>query len=43
VQQQIAAEVRARRERVRRLRGAADADWQAAKRRFEEQLLGTEQ
>ena len=43
VQEQIAAEVRRRREQARRLRGEAEADWQGAKRRFEQQLLGTEQ
>jgi type I restriction enzyme S subunit len=43
VQEQIAAEVRRRREQARRLRIEADAEWQAAKRRFEQQLLGTEQ
>lgn len=36
----IAAEVRRRREESRRLRAHAEADWQAARRRFEEQLLG---
>ncbi len=39
VQQQIAAEVRHRREETRRLRAEAEADWIAATRRFEEQLL----
>jgi type I restriction enzyme S subunit len=43
IQDQIAAAVRHRREQARRLRIEADADWQAAKRRFEQQLLGTEQ
>jgi type I restriction enzyme S subunit len=43
LQQQIATEVRRRREQARRLRGEAEADWQGAKRRFEQQLLGTEQ
>jgi restriction endonuclease S subunit len=42
-QLQIAAEVRRRREKARRLRIEADGDWQAAKRRFEQQLLGAEQ
>jgi restriction endonuclease S subunit len=41
VQKQIAAEVRRRREQARRLRLEAEADWSAAKRRFEAQLLGT--
>ena len=40
VQQQIADEVRRRRAEARRLRAEAEADWTAAKRRFEEQLLG---
>jgi hypothetical protein len=40
VQEQIAAEVRRRREEARRLRTEAEVDWAAAKRRFEEQLLG---
>ncbi len=39
VQKQIAAEVRRRREHARRLRLEAEADWAAAKRRFEAQLL----
>jgi restriction endonuclease S subunit len=39
VQEAIAAEVHRRREQARRLRGEADADWAAAKRRLEEQLL----
>jgi hypothetical protein len=39
VQQQIAAEVRRRREQARRLRSEAETDWIAAKRQFEEQLL----
>ncbi len=40
VQETIAAEARRRRVEARRLRAEADADWQAAKRWFEEQLLG---
>lgn len=40
VQGQIAEEFRRRREEARRLREQAEADWQAAKRAFEEQLLG---
>ena len=43
VQETIAAEVRRRRTQARRLRSDAEADWQAAKRRFEQQLLGAEQ
>src|SRR5262249_25248039 len=39
VQEQVAAEVRRRREEARRLRAEAEADWAAAKIRFEEQLL----
>ena len=39
-QETIAAEVVRRREESRRLRAEAEADWQAAKRWFEEQLLG---
>jgi hypothetical protein len=39
IQQKIAAEVRRRREQARRLRAGAEAEWAAAKRRFEEQLL----
>jgi hypothetical protein len=38
VQRTIATEVVRRRAAARRLRGEAEADWQAAKRRFEEQL-----
>ncbi len=40
VQERIAAEARRRREEARRLRAEAEAGWQAAKRWFEEQLLG---
>ncbi len=40
VQETIAVEARRRREEARRLRTEAEADWQAAKRWFEEQLLG---
>ncbi len=40
VQETIAAEARRRREEARRLRAEAEAGWQAAKRWFEEQLLG---
>lgn len=43
VQETIAAEARRRREEARRLRGEAKAGWQAAKRWFEEQLLGPSQ
>jgi hypothetical protein len=43
VQETIAAEARRRREEVRRLRAEAEAGWQAAKRWFEEQLLGPAQ
>ncbi len=39
-QKAIAAEARRRREEARRLRAEAEAGWQAAKRWFEEQLLG---
>lgn len=39
VQEQMAAEVRDRREQARRLRAEAEADWAAAKIRFEDQLL----
>jgi type I restriction enzyme S subunit len=39
VQQQIAAELRRRRDEARRLRSEAEADWTAAKRRFEACLL----
>jgi hypothetical protein len=39
-QERIAAEARRRREEARRLRTEAEADWQAAKRWFEDQLLG---
>ncbi len=40
VQDTIAAEARRRRVEARRLRAEAEASWQAAKRWFEEQLLG---
>ena len=40
VQESIASEVRRRREEARRLRSEAENEWQAAKRWFEEQLLG---
>ena len=40
VQETIAAEARRRREEARRLRVEAEAGWQAAKRWFEEQLIG---
>jgi fido (protein-threonine AMPylation protein) len=40
VQQAIAAEVRHRREEARRLRAEAEAEWVAAKERFENELLG---
>ena len=40
VQTTIATEARRRREEARRLRAEAEAGWQAAKRWFEEQLLG---
>lgn len=40
IQERIAAEVCRRREEARRLRAEAEAGWQAAKRWFEEQLLG---
>lgn len=43
VQEAIAAEARRRREEARRLREEAEAGWQAAKRWFEEQLLGPAQ
>ena len=39
-QERIANEVHHRREDARRLRAEAEADWQAAKQWFEEQLLG---
>jgi hypothetical protein len=42
-QKTIAAEARRRREEARRLRAEAEAGWQAAKRWFEEQLLGPAQ
>lgn len=40
VQEIIASEVRLRSDEARRLREAAESDWQSAKRRFEEHLLG---
>ncbi len=40
VQEAISIEVRSRREQARHLRAQAEADWQEAKVRFEEQLLG---
>jgi type I restriction enzyme S subunit len=40
IQERIVAEARRRREEARRLRTEAEADWQAAKRWFEDQLLG---
>ncbi|MCK9588739.1 MAG: hypothetical protein M0Q93_05155, partial [Terrimicrobiaceae bacterium] len=40
VQERIATEARRRREAARRLRAEAETGWQAAKRWFEEQLLG---
>ena len=43
VQETIATEARRRREEARRLRAEAEAGWQAAKRWFEEQLLGPAQ
>jgi len=43
IQETIAAEARRRRDEARRLRAEADAGWQAAKRWFEEQLLGAAQ
>lgn len=43
VQKAIAAEARRRREGARRFRAEAEARWQAAKRWFEEQLLGPAQ
>ena len=39
-QDEIVSSIKAVREEVRRLRTEAEAHWQAAKRRFEEQLLG---
>ena len=41
VQKIIAAEARHRRQEGRRLRAEAEAEWQATKRWFEEQLLGS--
>ncbi len=43
IQNTIAAEARRRRDEARRLRAEADSGWQAAKRWFEEQLLGPAQ
>jgi type I restriction enzyme, S subunit len=43
VQEAIATEARGRREEARRLHADAEAGWQAAKRWFEEQLLGPAQ
>jgi hypothetical protein len=43
IQETIAAEARRRREDARRLRADAEGGWQAAKRWFEEQLLGPAQ
>lgn len=43
VQEAIATEARRRREEARRLRTEAETEWQAAKRWFEEQLLGSVQ
>jgi hypothetical protein len=43
VQEIIAAEARRRRDEARRLRAEAEVGWQAAKRWFEEQLLGSPQ
>jgi hypothetical protein len=43
VQETVAGEARRRREEARRLRAEAEAGWQAAKRWFEEQLLGPAQ
>jgi restriction endonuclease S subunit len=40
IQQSVAAEVRRRREESRRLRAEAEAEWAAAKERFEQHLLG---
>jgi restriction endonuclease S subunit len=40
MQPDIATEVRHRREEARRLRAEAEAEWQAAKKSFEDQLLG---
>lgn len=42
-QKAIANEARSRREEARRLRSEAEAGWHAAKRWFEEQLLGPAQ
>ena len=43
VQGRIVTEARRRREEARRLRAEAETGWQAAKRWFEEQLLGPAQ
>ena len=43
IQKTVVAEVCRRREEARRLRAEAEADWEAAKRWFEEQLLGAAQ
>jgi type I restriction enzyme S subunit len=43
VQKTIAVEARRRRDEARRLRDEAEVGWQAAKRWFEEQLLGRAQ
>jgi hypothetical protein len=42
-QKKIVTAVHRRRTEARHLRAEADADWQAAKRWFEEQLLGSAQ
>ena len=42
IQQAITAEVNRRRQDARRLRAEAEAGWQAARRRFERELLGDE-
>lgn len=42
IQQAIATEARRRRDKARQLRTEAEVDWQAAKRWFEEELLGKE-
>ncbi|MEY2539281.1 MAG: type restriction enzyme subunit [Verrucomicrobiota bacterium] len=41
LQKKIVAEIHHRREQARRLRNEVGSDWAEAKRRFEEQLLGT--
>lgn len=43
LQQQVVAEFHRRRDEARRIRAEAEAGWQAAKRWFEEQLLGPAQ